>query len=207
MTETVHRKDEGAVGKGVVLGNPLPNMASKCYLADRQGHSSRIRAAELVVEYTITIPHPVRVVWPIFRNFNLWQSRFGYIYDSVPTEDSFMSLTVRTKPGVLEWEEGRVTYVVRKVVPERLIYMDNEPSPFPGKDCVWTGHNVMSLYEEGGITKILIFMEHTFSSETMSIQELRAETKGMVDSGLVFWRDYFVPDLVSAVESSLIPSA
>ena len=38
--------------------------------------------------------------------------------------------------------------------------------------------------------------------ETMSIEELRAEAKGVLDSGLDFWRDYFIPDLIAAVESS-----
>jgi hypothetical protein len=45
-------------------------------------------------------------------------------------------------------------------------------------------------------------MEHTFYSETMSIEELRAETKQLVDSGLDFWCDYFIPDLLALIDAA-----
>jgi hypothetical protein len=199
------RKDEGAVGNAVVLKSHGPNVSFKFYSVDRAGHTPRLRAAEIALDMSITLAQPARAIWPVFKDFNLWMNRFGYLWDGVPadSEDGFVSLRNRAGANELKWQEGsRVQYVVRKVVPERLIYFDSQPTPIAGKDGVWTGHNLMSLYEEGGNTKIVIFMEHTWYSETMSIEELRAEAKTVLDGGVLFWRDYFIPDLISAVDSA-----
>jgi len=199
------------VGDGVVLGNPRPNVTSRCYLADRPGHTGQLRAAELYVEFTITLAHPVRVVWPFFKDFNLWMNRFGYFWNTPPAdrEDSFAHLRNRPDANDFKWgkDEAPVQYVIRKVIPERLLYFDSQPLPMPGKDGVWSGHNVMSLYEEDGKTTIVVLMEHTFYSETMSIEELRADTKELVDAGLNFWGDYFIPDLIAAVEAAPLSKA
>jgi len=157
-------------------------------------------------DVTITLDHPVREVWPVFKDFNRWQSRFGYEYDHVlgDREDQFIYLGNRAGANDLKWQEDlRFKYIIRKVVPERLIYMDNPPAPIedPAKNGVWEGHNVFMLFEEGPKTKIVIFIEHTWYSETMSLEELRSEAQRTLEDGVAFWRDYFIPDLIVAVES------
>jgi len=200
------RKEEEAVGKGVVVVDVGPSARFKFYMVDRPAPSNRLRAAEIALEVSITFERPVHTVWPIFKDFNLWMSRFGYVWDAgVPADNEDDVVYLSNRPGAndVPWEDGaRVKYIVRKVVPERLIYFDSLPAPIANKDGVWTGHNVISLYEENKQTKIVIFMEHTWYSETMSIEELRAEAKGELDGGLGFWRDYFIPDLISAVGSN-----
>jgi len=210
MTATADRKDDGPVGSGVVMSNPSPNMLFKTYLADRPEPTGRSWGAEVSFDVTITLDHPVRKVWQVFKDFNRWQSRFGYEYDGVigDKEDEFVYLSNRSGANDLKWQEGlRFKYIVRKIVPERLIYLDNPPAPIedPAKDGVWEGHNLFMLYEEGQKTKIVIFMEHTWYSQTMSLAELRSEAKGTMEGGVAFWRDYFIPDLITAVESHGVP--
>jgi len=190
----------------IVLSSPAPNVQFKYYVADRRAQTARLRAAEICLEVSLILPHPVREVWPIFADFNRWQGRFGFVWDGLPANNEDHVLHLSNTPGAndlnYDLDGARTEYIVRKVVPESLIYFDSLPEAVTGKDCVWTGHNVMSLKEEHGQTRITIFMEHTWYSETMSIEDLRAEAKGVLDSGLDFWRDYFIPDLIAAVEST-----
>ena len=206
MTGTTDTKNDGPVGSGVVLTTPSPNMSFKTYLADRPGPLGRSWGAELAFDVTITVDHPVRRVWEVFKDFNRWMGRFGYEWDGIvgEREDEFVYLGNRAGANSLAWQEGlSIKYVVRKIVPERLIYLDSLPAPIedPSKKGFWEGHNLMMLHEEGNRTKIVIFIEHTFYSETMSLEELRAEAKGWADTGVAFWRNYFIPDLIAAVES------
>jgi hypothetical protein len=206
MTGIVDQKNDGPVGSGVVLSKPSPNMSFKTYLADRPGPLGRSWGAEMAFDVTMTLPYPVGRVWEVFKDFNRWMGRFGYEWDGIlgNKEDNFVSLG--NKPGAndLKWQDGlRIKYIVRKVVPERLIYLDSPPAPIedPSKNGFWEGHNLMMLHEEGKRTKIVVFIEHTFYSETMSLEELRAEAGGWAESGVAFWRDYFIPDLFAAVEA------
>jgi len=204
MTRTLDQKNDGPVGSGIVLSSPTPNMSFKTYLADRLAPDGRSWGCECSMDVTIKVAHPVREVWQVFKDFNRWQSRFGYEWDGVVgnKEDQLVYLGNRSGANDLKWQDGlRFKYIVRKVVPERLIYLDNPPAPIedPAKEGFWEGHNLMMLYEEGQHTAIAIFMEHTWYSETMSIEELRAEAKATLEGGVAFWRDHFIPDLIAAV--------
>jgi hypothetical protein len=127
----------------------------------------------------------------------------SFKYYLADNEDGFVYLA--NKAGANDLKVGsdgsRTKYVVRKVVPEHLIYFDSLPLAIVGKDGVWTGHNVMSLREREGRTEVSVFMEHTWYSETVSIEELRADAKKVLEGGIAFWRDYFIPDLLSLVEA------
>jgi hypothetical protein len=189
----------------VVVSSRAPNVVFRYDLVDRRAHTDRLCAAEISLDVSITVAHPVSKVWPVFADFNRWQSRFGFVWDGLPEGNEGNSIYLSNTPGAntlnYDLDGARTEYIVRKVVPESLIYFDSLPESVEGKDCVWTGHNVMSLTEERGQTRITIFMEHTWYSETMSVEDLRAEAKGVLDSGLDFWREYFIPDLIAAVES------
>lgn len=207
MSKTVDPKHDGPVGSGVVLSNPSPNVLFKTYVADRPAPTGVSWGAEMVVDVTISLAYPVRTVWRAFKNFNRWMTRFGYEWDEgvlADREDSLVYLGNRPGANDLKWRDDlRIKYIVRKVVPERLIYFDSPPAPIenPAANGLWTGHNVMSLHEDGKHTKIVIFMEHTWYSDTMSIEDLRGEAKSTMEGGVAFWCDYFIPDLIAAVEA------
>jgi hypothetical protein len=199
-----YRSVDGPVGKGIAIIEGGPNATFRVYVADRPAQTSRLQASEIALDISITIRHPVKVVWPVFKNFNVWMNRFGYFWDCLPVDKENGYVHILNKPVAKDettLPDGAGRYIVRKVIPERLIYFDSLPAKIADKDGVWTGHNLMSLFEHGTQTRIAIFMEHTWYSETMSIDELRAEAKGVLDKGVEFWRDYFIPDLISAVEA------
>lgn len=203
---TNQQEQQAAIGTDVVTVKHGDNVEFRSYLVDRPGHTASLKAAEAVLEVSISLAHPVKRVWPIFRNFDRWMNRFGFVWDGLPAERENRFAYLANKGTANDMDYGsdgsRTQYVVRKVIPETLIYFDSLPLPLVGKDGVWTGHNLMSLVEEGGATKIAIFMEHTWYSQTLTIEQLRAEARSiMFDVAVAFWRDYFVPDLIAAVEA------
>jgi len=201
MSASNSLNEESAVGSGPVINHPLPNVTFKTYLADRPAHGARWRAAEATFDVSITLAYPVQTVWPVFKDFNLWMNRYGFFWDRVPADnqDAYVHLGVKKAHSP---QDPRTTYIVRRVIPEHSIYFDSLPLKIEGKDGAWTGHNVISLYGCGGQTEIGIFMEHTWYSERMSIEELRGVAKGALEAALAFWRDYFVPDLMSGLQST-----
>ena len=206
------QKDESAVGTDVVITKHNQNVVFRNYLVERPAHTKSLRSVEAVIDISITLSHPVRKVWPIFKNFNSWMNRFGYVWDVAPADNEngfvYLGNTGATNDLTYGSDGSRTKYVVRKVIPEQLIYIDSLPLPLVDKNGIWTGHNLMSLREECGRTKLSIFMEHTWYSEAMTIEELRAEARGaMFDAVLAFWRDYLIPDLTSLIETGKIAAA
>ena len=204
MMSPGYQPNAGPVGGGVVLTDAGSNAKFKFYTADRPGHTAALRATEIVLDITITLTRAVREVWPVFKDFNLWMNRFGLFWDRLPadSEDGYVHCEGKTGDRILDEEPDAppTKYIVRRVIPERLIYFDSLPYPIGrGKDGVWTGRNLMTLHGDQGKTTIAIFMEHTWYSETMSIRELRKEAQSVLEAGVAFWRDYFIPDLSAAV--------
>lgn len=192
--------DEAPTGSGVEFRDAGPNARFKFYTSVRPGPIAGLRAVEIVLDVTIIIDRPVRAVWPVFKDFDRWMGRYGFVWHGLPAhnEDRYVhaSSDADTTSGV-----PPTRYIVRRVIAERLIYFDSLPMPIGGgKKGVWTGHNVMCLHEESGCTTISIFMEHTWYSESMTVEELRREAKAALDEGLVFWDAYFIPDLCACVE-------
>lgn len=201
MTDNTIQENESAIGTDVVTvraGKAL----FRSYLVDRPSPAQRFHAVEAVLEITLTVAQPVRKVWPIFKNFNAWMNRFGYVWDELPAENEnrFVHLRNAKVPA-----SPRNRYLVRKAVQEQLVYFDSFPYRLGANDSVFTGHNLMSVRDDHGQTEISIFMEHTWYSQTVKVDELRAEArKLMFEDAVAFWRDYFIPDLVSLIETGKV---
>src|ERR1700719_2217984 len=99
MSGADDRKDDGPVGSGVVFNSYGPNTLFKTYVADRPAPpSGRSWGAEIAFDVTITLAHPVRRVWQVFKDFNLWMSRFGYEWNDgvlADNEDGLVYLSNR----------------------------------------------------------------------------------------------------------------
>lgn len=205
MANNASKAAESAIGTDIVTIKHGDNVSFRSYLVDRPAPSERLRAAEAALDITITVARPVSAVWPVFSNFNLWMSRFGYVWDDgVPAEKENGFATLRNAVAAKDLAYGAEgstnRYVVRKVVKEQLILFDSYPYRPKDKDLVFTGHNLMSLNEAGGKTTISVFMEHTWYSETLPLEALRAEgRKLMFEDGVAFWRDYLIPDLLAGI--------
>jgi hypothetical protein len=175
------------------------NVTFTKYLVDRPMPLKGLLAAEAVVDICMTFEKPVGVVWPIFKNFNLWMNRYGYVWSAIPADEENGIVYLGNRSN----EFGTNTpYVIRKVIPECLIYLESLPHALPGKNAYWTGHNVVNLREVGGRTVITSFMEHTFFSHELPVEELRKIAADlMFEKGAIgFWRNYFIPDLRSLIE-------
>src|SRR5689334_3609491 len=119
--------EEAAVGKGGITVIEIPNASIRYYLADRAGHTKKLSAAELVFDVSITLHRSIGEVWPIFKDFNLWMSRFGFIWDGIPADKENGFVFLGNRVGANDLKVGsdgtRTRYIVRKVIPERLIYL------------------------------------------------------------------------------------
>jgi|ERR1700722_8414739 len=196
-----------SIGTDVVSTRHGSNVVFNNYLVDRPAPAQYLRAVEAVLEVNISVAHSVRRVWPIFKNFNLWMNRYGYVWEGLPADNEnrfvYLGNTGASNDSAYGSDGSKTKYVVRKVVPEQLIYFDSFPCPLVGKNGLWSGHNVMSLYEQDGRTCISVFMEHTWYSEIMTIEALRAEAREiMFTTAVNFWRDFFIPDLLSQIEKA-----
>jgi hypothetical protein len=201
------QQNRSAIGTDVVVTRHGDNVTFRNYLVERTAHTASLRSVEAVLEISIVVAHPARRVWPVLKNSNLWMKRFGYEWDGIPgdNENNYISLGNTGSANDLKYGTGghRTVYVVRKVIPEQLIYQDSLPIRMLDKDCVWSGHNLTSLREDSGRSTINVFMEHTWFSESLSLEALRNEARGaMFGSAVGFWRDYFIPDLLSLIDAS-----
>jgi hypothetical protein len=201
------QSNESAIGTDVVTTKHGNNVVFRNYVVERPTHARSVRAAEAILDITITVPYLVSRVWPIFKDVNSWMNRFGYYWEGLPGDNENRFVRLGSKAADLKYgsDGAKTTYVVRKVVPEKLIYFDSLPGRMIDKDGWWTGHNLMTLKDLNGRTEISVFMEHTWFSETLSSEVLLAEARWvMFDAALGFWRDYFIPDLVSLLETGKV---
>lgn len=172
----------------------------RSYLMDRPGPAADMSAAEGVLDVTLTLPRPVSVVWATFKDFNRWMNRYGYEWDGNPADEENNYLHITNKGN----EYGaKIRYLIRKVIPEKVMYFDSMPTPIPGMDGTWSGHNVFTFTEEHGKTTMNVFMEHTWYSSSMPIEELRAIARQLMTlDGQRFWLEYFIPDLEALVRKA-----
>ena len=209
MTTTDLSKPENwAIGHDVVIKRIAETATSRNYLVERPGYRPDVRAVEAILELTIDVPYPARNVWPAFADFNSWMSRFGYVWDQLPVnnENCYVYLGDTAAHSGGKYETGEKTrYVVRKVIPEQLIYFDSLPLPFADSASTWSGHNLMSLHEKRpGATEISVFMEHTWYSKALSSAELsKSAREAMYGFACDFWRDYFVPDMIAQIRKTV----
>jgi hypothetical protein len=180
----------------IVTVQHSPNVLLKCHVVDRVPGFDGASAVEGVIEVNWKIPRGVREVWRHFKDFNSWQNRYGYYYDGVMGDEEgyIVHMSDRTNNYGLN-----IPYLVRKAVPEQLLYLESQPYPFIDKSGTWSGHNVMTLQERDGETFITIFMEHTWQSQTRTVEDLRHIVQGAVDAAVKFWREFFIPDLEALV--------
>jgi len=173
------------------------NVDFTSYLVERDMPIEGLSAVEATVDVSLRFALPVATVWPVFKDWNSWMSRYGYRWTSNPADEENNIVYLESSSGT-NFGTG-IPYVVRRVVPKHLIYLESLPQFLATGDGFWSGHNVASLREEGEETLITVYMEHTFFSQELPLEELRRiASELMFEKGAIgFWREYFVPDLES----------
>jgi hypothetical protein len=147
-----------------------------------------------------SIDRPAKQVWRYFRDFNLWQS---FHYSGVAGDLEGKPLRLSLKPN----EPGPHQYVVRRVIPEHLIILD-QPVPEPGYvgfpwwlGGVSAGFHAFMLNEVREKTTVSVLMNHaslmarTADAQGMTDEEAIRPWRGLVPEGIRLWRDDFIPTL------------
>jgi len=158
----------------------------------------------LVVGVTLScmcvVDRPVREVWPLYKDFNLWQSSYDHHYSGVVGDLEGKTFTLRIGdvqiPG----------YRVIRSIPEYLIVFDQPPTDdlpdaFPGLGIVSPGFMSFGIDEYEGRSEIAVFMEHaSVMARTADIDATTEEDaigpwRPMLTDGVRKWRDVFIPNL------------
>jgi len=174
-------------------------------------------AAGVTTGMIFAINCPVSEVWPIFKDFNLWQNAFAPYYSGVVGDLEGKTFSLSDRPNDTERPHR---YEVVRVIPEHLINnrmrMPEEGDKFempgyPAEGGVPPGFSVYMLTESGRATTILTFllehaslMERASESRRMSDEEAVAPWRepGMAPEWVRKWRDDFIPSLKRLVEQS-----
>lgn len=161
-----------------------------------------------------TLDAPASRIWPIFKDFNLWQNQFDHYYSGVIGDLEGKTFSLSLKPNDTSMPHR---YDVVRVIPEYLInnqmrvtedYTDSPSPGFPGEGGVIPGYSVYLLSDEDGITAMTCFLEHaavmerSAESQGMSEEEALAPWRELTPEWLSKWRDRFIPSLRALVEAA-----
>jgi hypothetical protein len=177
-----------------------------------------VRDVGLVAGVTLSVmcvvDRPVREVWPVYKDHNLWQNSYDYYYSGVVGDLEGQTFTLGGSPTE---PTSNPPYEVLRVVPEYLVVF-HQPSVgqwpvnsvMPGHGIVSPGVMSFGVDEYAGQSHIAVFMEH---SSVMALpDEIAAMTEDdvigpwreMLVDGVRKWRDIFIPNLKELVyEGSL----
>lgn len=150
---------------------------------------------------TFTIDRPSKDVWPVFKDFNLWQSSH-HIYSAIvgDSEGKRLRISNSSAPGV--WlGDG---YDVIRVLPERTIVL-SQPVPdgsslsstvagFQGGG-ISPGFHVFTLAERAGKTTVNVLMQHARRTTDLSEEDALKIWRELAPQSQAKWLDPFIPTL------------
>ena len=174
------------------------------YFAYRAGQNL---VAGSLLSVMFTIDRPAAVVWPYFRDFNLWLD--GRHYSAVVGDSEGKPMALRVNPAAPPVAEFEVT----RVFPEHVILLsqplsptdDSVEIPLPGDDGVARGFQVFVLNEHGGHTIVTILLQHASVMATGSKADKMTDDEAIEPwrdygiEGFGRWRDTWIPKLKQLV--------
>jgi hypothetical protein len=148
-----------------------------------------------------SIDRPPSDVWPVIKDFNLWQNSHNHYYSGVVGNLEGQTFRSWDKPNV----PGPHQYRVERVIPEYLIVI-SQPIPetgvgdtgLPGLGGLSPGYHVIMLNAHQGKTTVTICMQHaSYASFTqdMTDEEGLRPWREMTPEWVTKFRDVFVPNL------------
>lgn len=155
-----------------------------------------------VFRVKLVLDRPAKEVWPILKDFNLWQGwkdgkRYGFYYDAIVGDSEGKKIQMGAKP------DGSANYMpinVRRVVPEHLIIAEGMPITY-GTMTIGS-ENVFTLTEEDGKTIFNgLLIKHNWST-TMTADEMYDADRKIADGSEKTWGENFLPRLKALVENS-----
>jgi hypothetical protein len=158
-----------------------------------------------------SIDRPVHEVWSIYKDFNIWQNKFGHFYSGV-VGDLYHSeehdlgretFAMSTDPENL----GRHEFTILRVIPGHGMVIF-QPIPdedatesrfFFGRGGISPGFHIYTLNGQGDKTVVTILMEHATRTTGLSIEEALAPWRTMLEAGHRKFRDMMIPELKALV--------
>jgi hypothetical protein len=164
-----------------------------------------------------TLKQPVRVAWPILKDFNLWQNDADHFYskaagDCEPGEKFYLEERGQTQGA----ETDREWYEMISIVPEYFFAFTQPPvtegvSPgLPGLGGVSPGSHVFMVNEHDGECLVTITMEHgsyAAHDHDTSDDEALAPWREITPEWPLKWRQSFVPVLKKLVDEAALAAA
>lgn len=149
------------------------------------------------------IDKPAKDVWPYFKDFNVWQTGYGYHYTGVvgDLEGSAVRIVPINTPKDNNANETMLgtPYEVLKVVPEHLIILYQPPPEDGSTGGISPGFHVFTLNEQAGKTVVTIFTSHASRAKDKTEEELLTPFRSGAEETLRKFRDSFIPALKKAV--------
>lgn len=152
------------------------------------------RTVGTIATMSFSVDAPVAVVWPIFKDSNLWHNAGGYYYSGVLGDLEGRTFRLSKAPN----EDGPHQYRVIKVIPEHLIIFE-QPGPWEGGALPYDGYGVYELSEHDGRTTVTVLMQHANRPGAQSNEAAIGFWRPVVAAGHTRWRDVFIPTLRARV--------
>jgi hypothetical protein len=142
-----------------------------------------------------TVERPAKVVWPYFKDFNLWQNAYGHYYSGVLGDLEGQTFRLGSKPN----EQGPHQYRVMRVIPEHTIVLF-QPVPQDGSSGgISPGFHAFLLNEHNGKTLVTGLMEHASRTTDKTEEQALEPWRQMAAESHRKFRDVLIPALKKLV--------
>jgi len=121
-----------------------------------------------------TVASPARRVWPIFKDFNLWQNDFGHYYSGAfgDKEGEMVHITDKNRGPPQGF------YIVEHSIPEHLLVLAQPVCETDGIKHI--GTHAFILTDRGHKTVVTGLMQHAKRSATLDVAGTIAEYDVMI---------------------------
>lgn len=150
-----------------------------------------------VLSVMFTIDRPAKAIWPIFRDFNLWQNAYGYFYSGVIGDLEGKTFTLGL--GEHDQHGAKRSYEVIRVIPQHLMVFC-EPIPSDGSTGgVSPGFHAFVLSGFGDKTVMTYEGDHATRTQGKTEEEALGPWRELAARVLPMWSDSFIPLLKKLV--------
>jgi hypothetical protein len=144
-----------------------------------------------------TVDRPAAKVWPVFKDFNLWQNDFGHYYSGAFGEKVGHLIHLTNKPqGAPE-----SFYIVVHVIPEHLLVLSQPILEIDGIKHI--GTHAFILTDNSDKTVVTGVMQHAKRAVNLNVEETIAHYESFIgDDKVRKWATVLGQALTKAVEQS-----
>jgi len=147
----------------------------------------------------LSLDRPAKDVWPLVKDFNLWQNCDHHYYSGVLGDLEGESVRLTLGSDLNDPNRLFGDYQVVKVIPQNLIAVSQlvaQDGPLAGV----AGYTVLMLNEHENQTVITVLIEHHRPSPGLTEDETLIPWRKMATDSQRKWRDAFIPTLKKLIQ-------